>query len=95
MPPVHRANDICTGHGCFPPRKTTSWSSITFANNLGIHRKGDSYGIHCCGTPCHPGTGQSGSSTVIVENQNCRRIGDPVSCGGVAAVGSPNIIVGG
>lgn len=95
MPPCHRQDDFDTGHGCFPPRKTSSYASITYANNKLIHRKGDAYPTHCCGNPCHPGTGSSGSSTVIVENSNCRRIGDPLNCGGVAATGSPNVIVGG
>lgn len=95
MPPVHRQSDNCTGHGCWPPRPTSSWCSKTYANNLLIHRVGDSYQSHCCGDPCHGGTGSRGSSNVFVENTACRRIGDPVSCGSIAAQGSPNVIVGG
>jgi len=95
MPPAHRQSDICSGHGCWPPRPTSSYASTTYANNLLIHRQGDGYSVHCCPPPCHSGSGSSGSSTVIIENQPARRIGDAVSCGGVAAVGSPNVIIGG
>lgn len=95
MPQVHRQGDLCSGHGCFPPRPTTSWASSTYVNNLLVHRTGDSYATHCCGIPCHGGSGGRGSSNTIIENAACRRIGDPVSCGSIAAQGSPNVIVGG
>lgn len=96
MPPTHRQSDVCTGHGCWPPRPTGTYAATTYANNLKIHRLHDSYVVHCCPPPnCHGAIGTSGSSTVIVENKPARRIGDTVSCGGVAAVGSPNVIIGG
>lgn len=94
MPSVHRINDICSGHGCFPPRAATSGASTVIVNNLKAHRTTDSYAIHCCGSTCHGGSGESGSGTVYIENLKCRRVGDTVSCGGVAVVGSSNVISG-
>lgn len=93
--PVHRQGDLDTGHGCWPPRPTSSWASRTYVNNLLVHRDGDAYEVHCCpGSDCHAGTGAGGSATVFVENKALRRVGDAVSCGGTAAEGSPNVFCG-
>lgn len=45
-------------------------------------------------SPPHPGTIASGSGTVSVNSQSAARIGDPIDCGQVIAVGSGNVICG-
>lgn len=47
MPGVGRKTDICTGHGCFPPRPTAQWSPDTFVNGLNVHRQTDAWESHC------------------------------------------------
>ncbi len=47
MPGVARKGDVCTGHGCFPPRENTSWSPDVFVNGRNVHRQGDSWATHC------------------------------------------------
>jgi uncharacterized Zn-binding protein involved in type VI secretion len=96
MPPVTRLGDICTGHGCFPPRPSISSSSNVFANGTPVVRVGDAYAPHGCGN-CrpHPGNLVSGSSTVFVNGKPVGRIGDAVSCGSKVMLGSPNVLIGG
>lgn len=91
MPAVTRLGDICTGHGCFPPRPSSSASSNVFINSIAVHRQGDGWESHCCGPSCHPSTLASGSSTVYVNGKQIGRIGDPVACGSVVASGSGNV----
>lgn len=94
MPAVTRLGDLCTGHGCWPPRPNNQASPDVYANNIAVHRQGDSWAVHCCGS-CHAGVCSSGSSTVYVNNKQIARIGDPVSCGSTIAEGSPNVFAGG
>ena len=97
MPPAHRALvDVCTGHGCFPSRKTTAGSPNVFINAKPAHRVGDPYQTHGCGvcTP-HGGVGAAGSGSVFTNGIPQRRVGDAVSCGGAAASGSGDVFVGG
>lgn len=47
MPGVAREQDICTGHGCYPPRPNSQWSLDTFVNGRGVHRQSDSWEVHC------------------------------------------------
>ena len=42
MPGIVRLGDICTGHGCWPPRANSSASTDVFVNSRGVHRLGDS-----------------------------------------------------
>lgn len=88
--PVHRHTDICTGHGCFPPRPNAQASSDVIVNNLGWHRQSDSWMPHCCVT-CHGGNLVSGSPNVFVNNFQAARMGDPVSCGSRAMTHSPDV----
>nr|DAQ22968.1 MAG TPA: Baseplate wedge protein [Caudoviricetes sp.] len=37
----------------------------------------------------------SGSATVFINGKAAGRIGDPVSCGGTVADGSPSVYIGG
>lgn len=91
MPPVARLGDICTGHGCFPPRPNISGSPNVFANMIPVHRQGDAWAVHCCPPPCHAGVLARGAPTVFANNRQVGRIGDPVSCGSLVATGSPNV----
>ena len=95
MPGVVRLGDFCTGHGCFPSRPNVSASTDSFANDLGIHRVGDAWAVHCCGIPCHGGSQSTGSPDVFVNNLPVARIGDSVSCGSSNSTGSPDVIVNG
>jgi len=94
MPAVSRLGDICTGHGCFPPRNSTSGSNNVFINGIPAHRQSDSWATHCCGPSCHASSLAAGSSTVFVNGLELSRIGDPIACGSAVAVGSPNVFAG-
>ena len=95
MPAVTRLGDMCTGHGAFPPRPSTSGSSNVFVNGIPVHRKGDSWASHCNPKPsCHGGTLATGSSTVFANGKDIGRIGDPVDCGSSVATGSSNVFAG-
>jgi len=95
MPAVHRLRDICTGHGCFPPRPNISASSNVIVNSRGWHRRNDGWKKHCCGKSCHASTTAQGSTSVFVNSRQAVRIGDPVKCGSAAGTGSPNVFCGG
>lgn len=97
MPPVCRLGDICSGHGCWPPRPNVSASPNVFVNGIKVHRIGDEWAVHCCPAipECHDGQLAAGSSTVFINGLACARIGDPVSCGSFAAQGSGNVDAGG
>ena len=47
MPAVVRLGDICTGHGCWPPRQNIEASQNVFVNGRGVHRLGDAWAVHC------------------------------------------------
>jgi uncharacterized Zn-binding protein involved in type VI secretion len=93
MPAVTRLGDVCTGHGCYPPRLSAEASPDTFANGFRIHRKGDLWAPHTCETT-HNGVLVGGSSTVFINGKAAGRIGDRVSCGSVSAQGSPSVFIG-
>lgn len=82
MPGIVRRTDLCSGHGCYPPRPSSSWSTDVFVNGLEVERYSDTLETHCCGPACH------GGSYVGVHNgyANCLDIqvqGDPIDCGSV------------
>jgi uncharacterized Zn-binding protein involved in type VI secretion len=95
MPAVTRLGDLCTGHGCFPPRASTGGSANVYVNGIPVHRKGDSWATHCCGPSCHGSSLAAGSSSVFVNGLQLGRIGDPVACGSAVAVGSGDVFAGG
>ncbi len=95
MPAAIRQGDKCSGHGCFPPRANTSWSTNVFVNGLGWHREDDGWEKHKCGDSEHAGSLSDGSGTVYVNGKKAGRIGDPVSCGSAGAQGSGNVYAGG
>jgi len=79
MPAVTRLGDICTGHGCFPPRANDEASDNVFINGIGAHRLGDHWVTHCCTIVCHDGVAAEGSSTVFINGKAAVRIGDMIS----------------
>lgn len=96
MPAVSRLGDLCTGHGGWPPRPSTSASSNVFINGIGAHRVGDSWAVHCNSLPeCHGSVLAGGSSTVFINGKPLARIGDPIACGSAVASGSSNVFAGG
>lgn len=92
--PVSRLGDICSGHGCFPPRPIITASSDVYINGQQTARVGDALAPHCCKGSCHPGVITSGSSTVYVNGQPVARITSGVNCGSMIAQGSGNVFVG-
>jgi len=90
MPAVTRLGDLCTGHGCWPPRPNVQASPNVFANFIPVHRQGDKWARHCC-KKCHSGVLAAGSPNVWVNNKQIGRIADPVSCGSFVASGSNNV----
>jgi uncharacterized Zn-binding protein involved in type VI secretion len=89
-----RLHDICTGHGCFPPRQNAEASPNVLINGRGAHRVGDGWESHCCGKACHGGALAAGSSSVLINGRGAGRIGDPVSCGSRVATGSADVLIG-
>ena len=94
MPGVTRKTDNCTGHGCYPPRPSTSWSPDVFVNNLEVERKDDTMESHCCPPSCHGGV-HVGVHSVFVNGKDIQTIGDPIDCGSSVAEGSSNVFVDG
>ncbi len=93
MAGVVRLGDICTGHGCFPPRKSTSASNNVKINGIGAVRLGDSWAVHCC-VSCHSSVSSAGSSTVKVNGKPLVRKGDAIACGSKANTCSSNVTAG-
>ena len=94
MAAATRLGDVCTGHGCFPPRPNDEASDNVFINGIGAHRLGDHWVTHCCTIICHDGVAAEGSSTVFINGKAAVRIGDMISCGSASAEGSPNVFFG-
>jgi uncharacterized Zn-binding protein involved in type VI secretion len=79
--PTARLFDLCTGHGCWPPRPNVQGSENVFVNSRPHHRLDDAWMVHCCPTGgCHPSTTCSGSTTVFVNSLPAARVGDVVCC---------------
>lgn len=95
MPGVARLGDICSGHGCWPPRPNDQASPNVYVNSINTHRESDHWVIHCCDDDCHDGSLALGSSSVFINGLPIARIGDPISCGSSVAQGSSNVFAGG
>ena len=91
MPAVVRLGDVCTGHGCFPPRASVSGSPDFYVNSRPLVRVGDSWAAHGC-PDCipHGGTQVSGSPNFYVNSRPVARVGDSIDCGSSNAQGSPD-----
>lgn len=94
---AHREGDNCTGHDACPPRPLATGSPDVIINGHGAGRvQTDTYAPHGCEVHApHSAVVSSGSATVYINGAQAARIGDPVSCGGAAAVGSPDVDIGG
>jgi uncharacterized Zn-binding protein involved in type VI secretion len=90
---VARSGDICSGHGCFPPRPSVTGSETVFIDNLPAHRVGDLWKDHTC-VSVHDSVLAQGSSTVFVNGRNIGRIGDLIACGSTIATGSQTVFAG-
>ncbi|WP_163832354.1 PAAR domain-containing protein [Spartinivicinus ruber] len=96
MPAATRLGDICTGHGCFPPRPSVTGSANVVINGKPAVKMGDMYMSHgCSNCPPHPGSLAGGSSSVVINGSPAGRVGDSISCGGSVAMGSADVFIGG
>lgn len=96
MAAAARLGDLDSGHWCFPPRSGVSASGNVFINGRPAHRMGDAWNLHCCPKHgCHPGVVSGGSSSVFINGLPAARIGDSTGCGGIIAMGSSNVFIGG
>lgn len=90
-----RLGDNCSGHDLCPPRPLIEGSPNVYTNGRAQGRIGDNYAAHgCIEHPLHGGVLVTGSRTVYINGKQAGRIGDAVSCGSVAAEGSPNVYIG-
>lgn len=89
-----RIGDVCTGHGCWPPRANIQGSSNVFINGIGAHRNGDKWEVHCCGDSCHDSSTVKTSSSVFINGKGAARVGDLIGCGSAIAQGSSNVFFG-
>ncbi len=95
MPAIHVLGGMCTGHACYPPRPNLQASENVFAEGIAVHRQGDMWGPHACGSSVHTGVLAAGSSTVFVNGKPCARLGDPISCGSNTLDGVGTVFAGG
>jgi uncharacterized Zn-binding protein involved in type VI secretion len=92
--PATRMGDICSGHGCFPPRPSCSGSPSVFCNSLPVKRMGDIFLPHACpGSPPHMGIQALGCPSVMANSLPWSGVPHPVSCGSVNLTGSPSVFV--
>lgn len=94
MAAAARLGDICTGHGCWPPRPGYEASDDVFINGIAAHREGDGWLVHCCDSSCHASEVAGGSNSVFINGRPAARIGDAIACGSLIAQGSPNTFIG-
>jgi uncharacterized Zn-binding protein involved in type VI secretion len=95
MAAAARIGDICSGHGCFPPRSGMGGSTVII-NGIPAHKQGDPWMLHCCPNQgCHPSNISSGSGSVNINGSAAARIGDSIACGSTIAQGSSNVFIGG
>tara|TARA_B100001287_G_scaffold171862_1_gene144676 strand:+ start:269 stop:556 length:288 start_codon:yes stop_codon:yes gene_type:complete len=93
MPQVARIGDADTNHAPCPAGSCASGSPNVIANNIPVHRVGDTntpHGYILC-VP-HSTALTSGSPNVYANFQPVGRVGDSYSCGIVVNAGSPNVI---
>ena len=99
MPGIVRVGDLCSGHGCYPPRPAIEGSPSVFMNSRAIVREGDKYASHCCmccdKPKCHESVVQKASSNVYADGIEIARVGDPIACGSACAQASTDGFGGG
>lgn len=90
MAGVVRKNDLCSGHGCFPPRPNIQGSPNIWANNIQVHRQGDTWSSHTCGGT-HASILAVGSPNVFANNKPVGRKNDAIACGSICMIASSNV----
>jgi len=95
MKPVARIGDADTNHPPCPAGECATGSPNVYADNIAVHRQGDSNTPHGF-ILCIPHVTQlsSGSGTVFVNNLQLGRIGDPYGCGIRINAGSNTVYAG-
>lgn len=94
MPGIVRKTDKCTGHGCFPPRRPSSWSPNVYVNGKQVVRQGDTLKKHCCPDHgCHGGK-YLGSGKVMANGRAIQLKGDPIDCGSRCNNSSGTVSIG-
>ena len=96
MPNVARVGDADTNHPPCSAGSCATGSNNVIANNIPVHRVGDTntpHGFILC-VP-HSTALVTGSPNVFANNQAVGRIGDAYSCGITVNAGSPNVIANG
>ncbi len=90
MAAVTRLGDLCTGHGCWPPRASSGGDPFFRLGGIPVHRAGDAWASHTCPAipETHGGVLAAGASWFRVNGQALGRVGDPVSCGAHVATGA-------
>jgi uncharacterized Zn-binding protein involved in type VI secretion len=96
MPAVARIGDLCSGHGCYPPRIAIAGSGNVFIDGRAAHRCGDGWITHGSGSDCpeHDGILSGCSGSVNVNGSGLGRTGDAISCGSTVAAGSSTVFAG-
>jgi len=99
LPVVRLGIDICSGHPAgptyFPPRPALTGSPDVFVEGIPMVRASiDTWSPHTNIISVHPGMGAGGSPTVFCNGVPVMRIGDPIDCGSVCAMGSSTVFAG-
>lgn len=99
LPIVRMGVDICSGHPAgptfFTPRPALTGSTDVFVEGLPVVRAGvDMWAPHTNIISVHSGAGVGGSPTVLCNGVPVMRLGDPINCGSVAAMGSSTVFCG-
>lgn len=94
MSGIVRQGDMCSGHGCFPPRLPISWSANVFVENKPVVLNGDLLESHCCpDNECHNGM-YIGIGNVFANNRYIQKKSDPISCGSRCQNSSNTVTIG-
>jgi uncharacterized Zn-binding protein involved in type VI secretion len=99
LPVARLGIDICSGHPTgptyFPPRPAVTGSLTVFVEGVPLVRASiDTWAPHTDTISVHPGMGVGGSQTVFCEGMPVMRLGDPIDCGSVVAMGSSTVFIG-
>lgn len=99
MPAIALADNVSTGHGCWPPTQCIGpYSSTVRINGKGVQLKGISkYMAHTCGKVTHPTDARvvtEGSDTIFIEGIAVVRVGDLIACGDRVGRGSADVFGG-
>lgn len=98
MPAVTLKEHKCTGHGCWPPRKSKEGEERFTVCKIPLHLEGHEWDFHTCTKdpyPKHKSVLKSGSERFTVKGKQVGRIGDPVACGSTVAQGESRFNVEG